>query len=68
MPILKLLSPSEQVASHPRQEIVRGRWSGAMPGIPTLAADLGIDRKTVDAALRQLDEEGLLKPHRRSRK
>jgi DNA-binding LacI/PurR family transcriptional regulator len=33
-----------------------------MPGVPTLAADLGIDRKTVDAALRQLDMEGLLVP------
>ncbi|MFT5407549.1 MAG: DNA-binding LacI/PurR family transcriptional regulator [Verrucomicrobiales bacterium] len=62
MSILKLLSPSEQVAAHLREELLRGRWMGTMPGVPSLAADLGVDRKTVDAALRQLDEEGILEP------
>ena len=33
-----------------------------MPGVPRLSAELGIDRKTVDAALRLLDGEGLLVP------
>lgn len=31
-----------------------------MPGAPLLAADLGADRKTIDAALRLLEGEGLL--------
>jgi DNA-binding GntR family transcriptional regulator len=62
VPILKLLSPSGQVAAHLREGLLAGRWSGEMPGVPTLAAELGIDRKTVDAALRQLDGEGLLVP------
>jgi biotin operon repressor len=37
-----------------------GRWSGTIPGGPTLAAELGIDKKTVEAALRLLEVEGLL--------
>lgn len=33
-----------------------------MPGVPSLAAELGVNRKTVDAALKQLDGEGVLFP------
>ena len=57
---LVLFSPSQQVARHLSGEILRGVWSGEMPGVPYLAADLGVDRKTVDAALHLLEEEGLL--------
>ena len=55
-----LQSPSEQVAEHLRSEIVRGRWSGTMPGSPTLTAELGVDRKAVWAALRILEKQGIL--------
>lgn len=55
-----LLSPSQQVARHLSAEIVQGVWSGEMPGVPHLADILGVDRKTVDAALRLLEEEGVL--------
>lgn len=60
MPELTILSPSAQVAAHLRGELLRGRWSGVMPGGPALAAELGIDGKTVWAALGLLEEEGLL--------
>lgn len=62
MPTLILHSPSEQVAAHLRGELSRGIWRGTMPGIPRLAGELGVDRKTVEAALRLLEHEGLLIP------
>lgn len=62
MPEFTIRSPSEQVAEHLRGELLRGRWSGTMPGGPTLAAELGVDGKTVWAALGLLEEEGLLIP------
>ena len=51
MPVLVLRSPSEQVAAHLRGELGRGIWRGTMPGVPRLAAELGIDPKTAEAAL-----------------
>lgn len=57
---LNILSAAEQVAEHLRDGLLRGTWSGEMPGTPQLAAELGIDRKTITAALGQLEEEGLL--------
>jgi len=56
----ELVAPSEQVARYLRGELLRGRWSGQMPGAPLLAAELGVDRKTVEAALRRLEQEKLL--------
>ncbi|MDA7870998.1 substrate-binding domain-containing protein [Akkermansiaceae bacterium] len=55
-----LYTPSEQVASHLRAEIIAGRWRGTMPGAPTLAVELAVDSKTVWAALNLLENEGLL--------
>ncbi|NNC86944.1 MAG: substrate-binding domain-containing protein [Akkermansiaceae bacterium] len=60
MPDLEILSPSEQVARHLRRDLLRGRWSGTMPGVPSLAAELGVDAKTVWAATLLLEQEGLL--------
>lgn len=57
---ITILSPSEQVAAHLRGEILRGRWSETMPGVPTLVAELGIDGKTVAAALGLLETDGIL--------
>ena len=56
------LSITDQVAEHLRAEIVRGRWSGTIPGKHPLAAELGVNNKTVEAALRQLEKAGLLVP------
>ena len=56
------LSITDQVAEYLRAEILRGRWSGSLPGKHRLAAELGINNKTVEAALRQLEHKGLLIP------
>lgn len=53
-------SPAEQVADHLRGELMRGVWSKEMPGTPMLAERMGLDRKTITAALAFLEEEGLL--------
>jgi DNA-binding LacI/PurR family transcriptional regulator len=62
MAILTVLSPGEQVARHLEEGLRRGAWQGTMPGAPLLAAELGIDPKTADAALRLLEARGLLVP------
>lgn len=60
MPSPNFLSVTEQVAVHLRDEVLAARWSGTMPGRNRLALELGVNRKTVEAALRQLEHEGLL--------
>ena len=57
---LIILSAVEQVAGHLRSELLRGSLSGTMPGVNPLAEELGVNHKTVRAALRQLEDEGLL--------
>lgn len=54
------LTRSEQMATHLREELFRERWSGTIPGVPALAAELGVDRKTAALALAHLEKEGLL--------
>lgn len=50
----------ERVAEHLREGIRDGRWSGRLPGVPRLAADLDVSRHTIRLALRFLEGEGLL--------
>ena len=57
---LTVLSASEQVAAHLRNEMLQGSLSGTMPGANRLATELGINHKTVETAMRQLEQEGLL--------
>ncbi len=57
---LQLYSHAEQVASHLRADLLRGRWSGTLPGILSLGKELGLNHNSVDAALRMLEAEGLL--------
>ncbi len=54
------LSITDQVAGHLRAEILGGRWHGTMPGKHQLAGELGVNNKTIEAALRQLEKAGLL--------
>lgn len=57
---LTTLSVAEQVATHLREEILRGRWSGTVPGRGELAKQLGMNPTTLETALRLLEKEGLL--------
>lgn len=54
------LSLSAQVAEHLRGELLSGRWGETIPGLPTLAKELGIAAKTVEIALDLLENQGLL--------
>lgn len=62
MPYPSFLTITDQVAEHLRAEILRGRWSGTLPGKHELAAELGLNNKTIEAALWQLEKDGLLIP------
>ncbi len=59
--MLKILDVSEQVASYLREELKRQRWTGNMPGRDKLARELRVHGSTVERALQQLENEGLLK-------
>jgi DNA-binding LacI/PurR family transcriptional regulator len=54
------LNLADQVTEHLRAEILRGRWSDTLPGKHQLAGELGVNNKTVEVALRQLENSGLL--------
>jgi DNA-binding LacI/PurR family transcriptional regulator len=60
MTMLRIKSASQQVADHLREELVRGTWSGSMPGETHLLAHLGVGRDTIKAALSLLEQEGIL--------
>jgi DNA-binding LacI/PurR family transcriptional regulator len=57
---LILLTHAEQVAAHLRREMSRGRWHHVLPGIQRLSMELGVNHNTVEAALRLLEEEGMV--------
>lgn len=56
----EFIAIADQVAAHLQAEISRGRWSGDLPGRNQLAAELGINPKTVEAALRLLETAGVV--------
>ncbi len=56
------LSCAEQVATHLREKVTSGKLHGVMPGVLRLEGELGVNRKTVETALRLLEAEGLLLP------
>lgn len=62
-----ILTAAQQVAAHLREELLRGEWSGRMPGGDKLAFELGVGRDTVESALRALENEGLLQNRGRRR-
>jgi DNA-binding GntR family transcriptional regulator len=59
MDTITLLSAAEQVAGHLQEALLREELSGTMGGGRPLAAELGVNPKTVKAALNQLEREGL---------
>lgn len=60
MPNNRFSSVTEQVAQVLRDGLLQGLWRRSMPGRIRLAAELGVNHKTVKAALLILEEEGIL--------
>ena len=60
MKSVQILSATEQVTAHLRKEMMRGALGQEMPGVCNLAAQLGVNHKTVQAAMRLLERKGLL--------
>ena len=59
--MLKINSAAEQVAIHLKEELMRGHWSGTMPGRDRLARELGVDGSTIERALGHLEEQGVIR-------
>ncbi|MFK7911305.1 MAG: substrate-binding domain-containing protein [Akkermansiaceae bacterium] len=60
MPKVHFQTIAEQVAEFLEQELLKRRWTGLMPGKNELAGELGVNNKTVEVALRQLENKGVL--------
>ena len=70
MESIRIHSPAEQVAAHLREQILKGNLSGEMPGVHQIAKELAIGSKTIIAALKTLEHDGVLVgqgPRRRRR-
>ncbi len=61
MPAPLYRSRSTQIAAHLRERLAQ--WPERLPGERLLAAQLGVGRRTIRAALNQLEAEGLLHKH-----
>lgn len=57
---MRFLSRAEQIARYLHGELANGRWHERMPGRIELAAELGLNARTVEDAMRQLEREGVL--------
>jgi DNA-binding LacI/PurR family transcriptional regulator len=51
---------TEQVAQALRDGLQQGRWKGTMPGRNRIAAELSVNHKTANTALKLLENEGLI--------
>src|SRR6478735_8920142 len=60
MRTLRRVSVIEQTAAHLRERMLAGHWQEELPGVIRLAEEFKISKNTVRAALRQLEQEGLL--------
>lgn len=58
----RVLSISEQIAAHLREEIARGVWVSTIPGRLELARQLDVGVTSVERALKDLEIEGILAP------
>jgi DNA-binding LacI/PurR family transcriptional regulator len=57
---LRILSAVEQVAEYLKNGLAAGVWRGEMPGVVALAGEIGVNHKTVEAALSVLERENVL--------
>ncbi len=64
---LPRLTLVDQTVAHLREGFLEGRWSGVLPGEVLLSKELDVSPQTLRAALRQLEDEGLLLSHGRGR-
>ena len=62
MPAVRRLTVVEQTAAHLFKAIKAGRWRKELPGVRRLAAELGVSRDSISAALKVLENEGNLTP------
>jgi len=62
------LTTSKQLAAYLREQLALGRWRGTMPGVMRLAGELGVGRDSVEEALHDLEQQGLLRGQGRGRK
>jgi len=60
MKSLRRVSVIEQTAMHLRERLLAGHWQEELPGVIRLAQEFQVSKNTVRAALRQLEQEGLL--------
>jgi hypothetical protein len=58
---LCILTPTEQVALHLEQEINSGNLTNELPGVKNLSLTLGVNHKTVDGAVKILQNKGLVR-------
>ncbi len=56
------VSLATRAAAFLEEGIREGRWSGGLPGVVSMAKDLGVSRDTVREAFRLLEEGGVVKP------
>ncbi|MCF7676222.1 MAG: substrate-binding domain-containing protein [Akkermansiaceae bacterium] len=59
---------SKQLADYLCGELTNGRWHGTMPGVIKLAGELGVSRNSVEDALSQLEQNGLLRSQGRGKR
>lgn len=59
---MRVLSAAEQVAEYLRHGFSDGKLVGELPGVHRLAANLGVNHKTVEGAMRILERDGHLVP------
>ena len=57
MGTFRVRTAAEQVGEYLRAELCRRAWGGRMPGGSRLAAELGVGRDTVEAALQILERD-----------
>jgi len=58
----RIMTAAEQVAGHLRGRLADGSLRGEMPGVLKLEEETGVNRNTLEAALRILEGEGWLAP------
>ena len=68
MPAFKIQTAGEQAAAYLREELIKGRWRGFMPGADKLSRDTGIAGDTLRAALQILEKDGMLTGQGRRKK